>query len=626
MSGTVLLHASDRGHSDRRSLLFSEPLDYIVAMQPADLEPAFAALQNALDKGSHVAGYLTYEAGLALHGIPPHALPAGEPLLCFGVYPEPAAYQPSELPESSASLDHPLELALMPAVAPKSYSAQIAAIQQWIAAGDIYQANYTLPLKSLTRETAANLYRALLQQQPAAFAAALNLAPSHVACPVLLSFSPELFFRTGRDRSIHTQPMKGTVARSLHPGEDERRATWLAADAKNRAEHVMIVDLMRNDLGRICQTGSVLAQNLFTIRNLPTVHQMVSDVQGRLRPEVRWLDVFRALFPSGSVTGAPKLRAMQLLHHVENEPRSAYTGAIGYIAPGGESCFSVAIRTLVLRPANGQQEVTCGVGGGIVADSTPAGEYDEALLKAAFVRRACKPIEIIETLRSDNGNVRWLETHLDRLQRTAEALNFPFQRTAAREQIQQRARQSAAAEPQRIRITLAPSGELRVASQPLGSWPDRMRTRLSAKRTHLGDPALRYKTSFREDYDTESKAAREAGFHEAVFANDAGLVTEGSVTNVYFVRGGRVLTPYIECGVLPGVVRTQLLHGNMVEESILPLAGLADCEALLLGNSLRGVIPVDSLQVGQDSILTWRPEAAEPHLSRLRQFIAAAGL
>ncbi len=581
-------------------------------------------MQQALAEGHFVAGYATYEAGLALHGLPSHPLPTGEPLLCFGVYREALRHgQSGEHHGSQHSPPTPesqhLNLAPMPTLSREHYARQVEQLQQWIAAGDIYQANYTFPLRSLSDGSPRQIYRELLQQQPATYAAVLRLAPPDLAPPIILSFSPELFFQTGSAGSILTRPMKGTVARSTEPAADAHAAAWLAADPKNRAEHVMIVDLLRNDLGRICQTGSVQTENLFAVQSLPTVHQMVSDVRGQLRPGTSLLQIFRALFPSGSITGAPKLRAMQLLHQAENEPRGVYTGTIGYIAPNGESCFSVAIRTLTLRPSSSQQQVTYGVGGGIVTDSTAPGEYREALLKSAFIRRASKPLEVIETLLSEQGQVRWIETHLDRLQRTAEALGIPLDRLKIRESMLTTAQTLPADRPQRLRLTLRENGELHIRTEPLQAWPDSLRVRLSQRRSHFGDPALLFKTNIREAYDQELDAARQAGFDEALFSNDAGLVTEGCLTNLFFVRDKRIWTAYIECGVLPGILRTQLLRHELIAESLLPLDGLKACEALLLGNSLRGFYPVASLELSPEHTLTWDPQAAEPYLKQLRQ-------
>ena len=616
--GTVLLESGFADQSQAKPLLFRAPTAYITASQPQDVAAAFAELQAALASGHHVAGYASYEAGLALHGIPAHPLPSGEPLLCFGVYAAPESLSTHQPIGTAATPFQPLAFAPMPAISREKYSRRIDAIQAWIAAGDIYQANFTIPLQSLSKENPEDVFRALVQQQPAPYAAILRLQPPGIVAPTILSFSPELFFCTGSDGSIRTQPMKGTSPRAEDAGTDLQRAAALAADPKNRAEHIMIVDLLRNDLGRICEIGSVQTDNLFTVKTLPTVHQMISDIHGRLRPHTSWSDVFRALFPSGSITGAPKLRAMQCLHGVENAPRGVYTGAIGYIAPSGASCFSVAIRTLILRPRQEDWEITGGVGGGIVADSTADAEYAEALLKGEFLRRAAQPVEIIETVRAEAGHVRWIEQHLDRIGRTAADLELPIDRPSLRQQLELHARSQSTRAAQRVRIRLGQRHRAEIHSQPLDPWPASLRVRLATRRTHLGDPALAHKTNFREHYDQEQPSAREAGFDEALFANDAGLVTEGAVTSMFFVRDGQILTPYIACGALPGILRGQLLQRELVTESLLPVQQLENCQALFLGNSLRGIFPVRSLQLNDGREIAWLPEAVQPHLEHLR--------
>lgn len=619
--GTVLLQNADAIRSEEPTLLFSHPEQNIVANTAAEVQASLLALQYAVNSGRYVAGYMTYEAGLALHGLPAHPLPAGEPLLCFGVYSQVQSSRPQAATQTPAES---LNLALMPAVSRDRYCNSIETVQQWIAAGDIYQANYTMPLQSQCADSPEAIYRAILQQQPAAFASIVRLQLPGGVTPLLLSFSPELFFATDEHRSILTRPMKGTAARRDQAAADAQAAGALAADPKNRAEHIMIVDLLRNDLGRVCEVGSVHVSDLFRVQTLPTVHQMVSDVRGRLRADATWSQIIPALFPSGSITGAPKHRAMQLLHQIENAPRGVYTGAIGYFAPDGRSRFSVAIRTLTLRERNNEHEVTCGVGGGIVADSFAGDERREAMLKAAFVRRASRPNHLIETMLGNHGRVRWLETHLDRMEHSAQELGRLFDREAVRSAVTTAARQTADTPPQRIRTTLSESCELNIETRPLDTWPAELRVRMEPRRSHLGDPALMHKTNFRESYDKALNEARRDGFQEALYANDAGLVTEGCVTNLFFVRDGRLLTPRLECGVLPGILRTELLRAGLLEESLLTLAGLEECECLLLGNSLRGAYHVASLQLDPERTLTWSRDRSARYLEIINGLVCEA--
>lgn len=331
---------------------------------------ALTMMDQARAKGGWLAGYASYELGYALEPRLAQRMPKGRrlPLLQFGVYEAP---QLADLPSPDGVLSD-----LTPGWGAAQYQTAFEQLHANIASGDIYQANLTFPIKGRTTGDAAALYAALVQKQPVGHGALVL----QDGLPDLLSRSPELFFRTDPDGMIETRPMKGTQPRSLDPKEDARRKVWLSQDEKNRAENLMIVDLLRNDISRVALPGSVHVPELFKVESYATVHQMVSLVRAQLRPDAGLSDILRALFPCGSITGAPKIRAMEILNDLEPDPRDIYCGTIGWAAPDGRADFNVAIRTVMVEDG----EARLNVGGGVVWDSTAPSEYEEALWKARF--------------------------------------------------------------------------------------------------------------------------------------------------------------------------------------------------------------------------------------------------
>lgn len=364
----------DRGPEGPEAAAFAEPLRLIEAHRIEEVAPALAALDAARAEGHWVAGYASYELGYALEPRLHARMPEGRrlPLLRFGVYSGPETAR--DLPAAGGKLSD-----LTPLWSAARYAEAFKTVHDYIGAGDIYQANLTFPLTCKADGDLEALYAALVAHQPVGHGA---LVRQGAGLPDLLCRSPELFFRVAADRRIETRPMKGTMPRGRTPAEDEAHRNWLRNDIKNRAENLMIVDLLRNDISRVAETGSVHVPDLFHIESYRTVHQMTSLVRARLRPEAGLADIFQALFPCGSITGAPKLRAMEILRDLEPFPREAYCGTIGWAAPDGRADFNVAIRTLLLE--NGQGVLN--VGGGVVWDSTAPAEYEEALWKSRFAQ------------------------------------------------------------------------------------------------------------------------------------------------------------------------------------------------------------------------------------------------
>jgi para-aminobenzoate synthetase/4-amino-4-deoxychorismate lyase len=473
------------------------------------------------------------------------------------------------------------------------FEAGIARIHELIAAGETYQVNFTYRLFFESFGAPAALYRRLRARQPVPFGAFVALPDGGH----LLSCSPELFVRHDGGR-IAARPMKGTARRVQVPEGDSATAHWLANDLKNRAENLMIVDLLRNDLGRVATTGSVRVPALFALEPYRTVLQMTSTIEAELPRERRFAEVLRALYPCGSITGAPKHHTMQLIAGLESPPRGLYTGAIGWLdAPAdgaracGDFCLSVAIRTLEVAP-DGHGRL--GVGAGIVADSIAAAEWDECALKARFATALDPGITLFETLLAQGGRVPLLDAHLDRLRRSADALGFAFARDAAATQVLAAAAVVSSSGPHRLRANLAHDGRLVVQSAPLAPLATPVRLRLAdAPLPPLEARLAGHKTSLRATYDEAVRTAEREGVFDLLFRDADGHITEGARSNLFARLGGHWCTPPLAAGVLPGVMRAQLLGDpawNAVERP-LTFEDLRRADALVVCNALRGALP-----------------------------------
>lgn len=581
--------------------LYRDPVELVVARRPAEVEAALARIEALRAAGHHMAGYLAYELGLCLEErlMPLAAARCGAdgPLLWFGAFASyveiAAADVPAWLAEAGGSAPAAIG-PLVPAISLGQYQAAFAAMQEAIAAGDIYQANLTFALTGSWRGDPLALYAALRPAAGAGYGGVV-FDGSHW----LLSFSPELFFAE-RDRAAMVKPMKGTRPRGRDAASDAALAAELAQSVKDRAENLMIVDLLRNDLSRVAEAGSVRVERPFAVESYPTVHQMVTTVRARLQAGKGAVDMIRALFPCGSITGAPKIRAMELINQVERDPRGPYCGAIGRIdAPKGDgtsdAAFNVAIRTLRLTSGqNGQGRAVLGVGSAIVADSEALGEWRECLLKGGFVRSSTGPgaaaqFDLIETMAfSPEEGIPLLELHLARIKASAAELGFAFDRHAVRNAIQ--ALCFEADGPAKVRLMVARSGAYVLE---IGALPAPLPTPATCAVMRLpvdsGDWRLRHKTSDRDFYDAGLAAARQAGADEALFLRDDGLLTEGCITNLFIERDGQLLTPPARLGLLPGVLRRSLLDSGRAVEAELRLEDLRD--GFLVGNAVRGLVP-----------------------------------
>ncbi|MBX7481834.1 aminodeoxychorismate synthase component I [Qipengyuania qiaonensis] len=586
----LLDDARERGAAD--ALLFENPREVFVAHRPDQVEDALAAAETARKAGGELAGYIAYEAGLALEAkLRPLAdtrSGGAGPLVWLGLFDPPERIAAADMPGwLTERVQGPGSVGpLDPQISPGGYELAFATLQEAIRAGDIYQANLTFPLAGSFTGDPLGLYAALRPAAQAGYGGVI-FDGSHW----LLSLSPELFVSL-KGREAKAKPMKGTRPRGVDAASDRALAEELAGSVKDKAENLMIVDLMRNDLSRVAEAGSVRVDEPFAIESYPTVHTMVSAVRARLTEGRTALDLVKALFPCGSITGAPKIRAMELIGAVERDPRGPYCGAIGRIGADGDAAFNVAIRTLRLTEIeNARGKAVLGVGGAIVADSEPRAEWREALLKGAFARASspdhrAAQFDLIETMRfTPETGIPHLETHLMRMKTSAAELGFSFDRHDARNQLH--ALCFVLEKESRVRLLASRSGAIALEAHDLpDAWREPAQCIVLPLPVDPGDWRLRHKTSDRGFYDDGQRVAREHGAQEALFVREDGLLTEGCVTSI-FVRGADdvLLTPPANLGLLPGVFRQTLLDEGRAREAELRIGDLEN--GFYLGNALR---------------------------------------
>lgn len=560
----------------------------------ADPTPLFAALEAAAAGGDWVALAADYALGASFEQAVASPSP-DRPVLRAWVFGHGRWLDTEQtqafLAQEMAALPDDRRIAgvadIVPTIEEAKYVSRVKRIQRWIADGDCYQINLTFSLLFQLYGDPLALYVALRQRQPVRYGGYLATREA-----TILSFSPELFFsRTGK--RILTRPMKGTAPRGATPEEDAERRAALLASAKERAENIMIVDLLRNDLGRLAKPGKVRVEALCQAEAYPTLWQMVSSVSAEVH-NASLAKVFGALFPCGSVTGAPKIRAMRRIAELEESPRGLYTGALGWLAPNGDCRFNVVIRTIESWPDG---RGVMGIGSGIVADAEPSQEYAECLLKGSFLTSFDPAFELVETLRLETGTYPLLSLHLDRLENSARALGFAFVRATVTSALTR----EAAGRPSgvfRVRLTLAHAGSCRVHASPLTIDPGKSwKVVVAAETLAAGDYLLRHKTTARSRYDRElAKLAKRPEVFDAIFMNERSEVCEGARSNVFVERDRVLLTPPLACGLLPGVMRRCLLEAGRAVEQVLHIEDLLQASNLYVANAVRGLIPV-SLQI-----------------------------
>ncbi len=475
------------------------------------------------------------------------------------------------------------------------YANAIEKIKEYIRRGDTYQVNYTIKSKFDFTGDAKSLFITLLNSQSTRYSAFINTGEK-----LIISISPELFFKKNGS-TIITRPMKGTMRRGTNYADDENMKNLLTTSEKERAENVMIADLLRNDFGRISKFGTVKAQSLFDVEKYESVFQMVSEIRGELK-EDSLKAIFSNIYPCGSITGAPKIRTMEIIKELEKEERGIYTGSIGYIK-GEEALFNVAIRTLVIDKETGKTEM--GLGGGIVWDSTPESEYNEVILKGKFLSDRKSEFSLIETLLFENGNYFLLEEHLKRLEQSAGYFLYNFDSVLVKEKLVQYAEGLNNKDNYRIRLLLGKQGNMTIESaviEPVGK--KKVNLILSGFRTDSSDRFYYFKTTVRELYDTCYKSARNSGFFDTIFQNEKGELTEGAITNIFLLKDGIWVTPQISSGLLNGCYREYFIKKVNAVEKKLFLKDLLKAERIVLVNSVRREVEAATIRDKNDII--WR--------------------
>ncbi|MGV8867321.1 MAG: aminodeoxychorismate synthase component I [Janthinobacterium svalbardensis] len=569
---------------------------------PALLE----GLQGALERGQYAVSVCSYELGAHLLAMPPRAAGPGAPPLAQVLVFEHCTQLSQEevqqwLAERVPANDAPAGVAAIHAnVDQAQFTQALQRIHDYIVAGDTYQVNYTYRLRFDAFGSPLALYARLRARQPVPYGALVMLPDGRA----LLSLSPELFVRHAQGE-LMARPMKGTApaAPPEQMEENVRRAAALAHDPKNRAENLMIVDLLRNDIGRIAVTGSVKVPALFQVTRYSSVLQMTSTVQARLREDASLFDIFQALYPCGSITGAPKRRTMEIIAELEPAPRGIYTGAIGWFDPPnagaahavGDFCMSVPIRTLALQAAGpgGIRRGEMGVGAGIVLDSDPHEEFAECQLKARFLTGLTNDFELFETLHASRADgCRQQERHLARLAASCTYFNFAWDAQAAHTALQAACAAHPDDAPFRLRLALRQDGQFTTQSGVLSSLPETVNILLAPDATTADDLFLRHKSSVRARYDAAWRAAEAQGGFDMLFFNERGELTEGGRSNVFVRLDGRWHTPPLSCGLLPGVQRAAMLADPVwdARETVITRPMLAQAEAIVVCNALRGAL------------------------------------
>jgi para-aminobenzoate synthetase/4-amino-4-deoxychorismate lyase len=610
----LLDDASPEGMRQARSRLYDGHAGTLACARIEDWPKLLAGLEDALARGLYAVPLLTYELGERMLGIAAHPQEGQAPLAQVLLFDRVTLLDADGVADwlarggGGGRETGPAGIgAVRPNVDAAAFTRAIGRIRDYIAAGDTYQVNYTYRLRFDAFGSPAALYARLRARQPVPYGALVCLPDGRA----VLSLSPELFVRHDAGRLL-ARPMKGTAPAAVDAADDAAneaenalRAQRLAADPKNRAENLMIVDLLRNDLGRIARTGSVGVPALFEVKRYSRVLQMTSTVQAQLRPDVGLAGIFDALYPCGSITGAPKRRTMEIIHELEPAARGLYTGALGWIDPPaaagaafGDFCLSVPIRTLVLQPESaGVRRGELGVGAGIVHDSVAEAEYAECRLKAGFLAGLPNDFELFETLYATREDgARHLERHLARLAASAAWFGYPYNADLARAGVLAACAALPPGAPHRLRLALLADGDVTAQTAPLaplasGAAP--VRLLLADAPVRSGDLFLRHKTSVRARYDAAWRAAERAGAFDTLFFNERGELTEGGRSNVFVRVAGRWVTPPLSSGVLPGVMRAVLLADpdwNAVEVAI-TRETLERAQDIVVCNALRGALP-----------------------------------
>ncbi|MFA1710758.1 aminodeoxychorismate synthase component I [Peribacillus frigoritolerans] len=572
---SLIFHFTDK-QGDSRPLYFANPKKVITAHSIEDVLPQFQKVQEAIEQGNYAAGYVSYEAAPAFEQSFKVKDGAQMPLLWFGIFDKPE----EEIPEKMTGAFNLAEW--QSEMDSNAYLSGFQRIKSEIKKGNTYQVNYTMRLQSQFEGDDFAFFERLKRAQRSNYSAYLNVGSHRI-----LSASPELFFRW-EDGQLITRPMKGTVKRGPTLKVDQLHAEWLAASEKNQAENYMIVDLLRNDLGMIAEPGSVEVPQLKAIEKYPTVWQMTSTITADTNPGTTIIDIFKALFPCGSITGAPKIKTMEIIADIENSPREVYCGAIGFITPESEAVFNVPIRTVVIDMETGNAEY--GVGGGITWDSELSEEYDEAFLKAKLLTVERPAYKLLESIKLSDGEYYLLNDHIDRMKQSAEYFDYRFSEMYLRDRLQAYAELNHGP-LQKVRVLLDENGEIEVSGQAIKLLDPEFKAILAEAPISSSNPFLFHKTTNRDVY--EGFQRNNPDFQDVLLWNEEGFITEFTNGNVVVKINGDLYTPPVESGLLAGTFRQELIRKKEIKEKTITKADLTNAEEIWFINSVRGKLKVD---------------------------------
>ncbi len=553
-----------------KPLTFQHPVRVIAAHKVEDVLPCFQLVQEAVVDGYYAAGFLSYESAPAFDSAFNVKSGGSFPLLWFGIYSKPEHQQVSSDGDFSVSK-------WKPTITMEEYNQAISSIKKSIRYGDTYQTNYTIRLHSQFSGDGLAFYTRLKKAQSSHYCAYINTGEHSI-----LSASPELFFHLDHG-NIMTRPMKGTIKRGASFEEDTANANWLLQSEKNRAENLMIVDLLRNDLGMVAQSGTVAVEKLFDIEQYPTVHQMTSTISAKVLETTNLVDIFKALFPCGSITGAPKISTMNIIANLENEPRQVYCGAIGYITPDKEAIFNVPIRTVLIDHSTGS--AVYGVGGGVTWDSTSEGEYHEILAKAKLLEENPLEFQLLESLLLDNGEYFLLEDHLKRLENSSRYFGFPYECERIKRSLNEFGDKNGTGMI-KVRLLLAKDGEWIMEGQPIKQQDTVLKVVLAEEPVDKTNPFLYHKTTNREIYEKFQNQKPEEAF-DVLLWNQDGELTEFTNGNVVLEIDGVRWTPPVSSGLLAGTFRDSLIQNEEIHEKILTHSDLKKATKVWFINSVR---------------------------------------
>ena len=557
----------EKGFLGKR-VIFVNPIDIIYTHELKEvynvLEKAYEAQKNSY----YVVGYVTYEASFCFYSSFSKAK-YDFPLIWFGIY-----KKPIEISDNIEKKDISYYFKQTYCYSQNKYFENIEKIKAKLEEGEIYQLNFTFPLEFDFWGNGYEIYEIIREKQKVNFGAYIKQNNTEYLC-----FSPELFFNKDKNKII-CKPMKGTISRGKNQKEDIKNLEKLKKSLKDRAENLMITDLIRNDLGKIAKIGSVKVENLFEIEKYKTVFQMTSTISAILE-EDNFISLLSSLFPCGSITGAPKIRSMQFIKKFEQNNRCLYTGSIGVLKPKKSAIFNIAIRTITIK----EKKATLNLGSGIVWNSKKETEYEESLLKGKFFLDNLKHFFIFESIIIKNNKCYFLEEHINRMKQTAKFFDFPFNKKYILKKINSYIKDNNL----KIKVILNKNGKVNIETNKINIDNKKVKLYLSNKKVNSKDIMLKYKTSIRKLYDLEYKKALNNGYDEVIFENEKSQITEGAISNIFILKNNTYYTPPLECGVLNGIFRKKLLERQIFQEKIILSQDIKEADKIFICNSVRGI-------------------------------------